>query len=231
MLQGGFDSEDAARAALIRTACAMNTAGINQGKSGNVSLRWARSGASGFLVTPSALPYDVLGVDDIVWVRFMARADTDAPDFDGHRKPSSEWRFHHDILAARIHAECVLHTHGVHSAALACRRKIQTEGIPAFHYMVAVAGGHSIRCAPYATFGTRALSDHAITALEDRSACLLANHGLIAVAPSLDAALALAIEVEALAKMYEQVLAGGDAVILGEAEMDEVLTRFAHYRP
>lgn len=239
--QPGFASEDAARRALIDTAIAMNDAGINQGKAGNVSLRWPRSGADGFLVTPSALPYAETGVDDIVWV-CLARHEggrdgkreggaVTEPVFDGQRKPSSEWRFHHDILAARPELDSVLHTHGVHCAALACRAKVQAEGIPAFHYMVAVAGGNSIRCAPYATFGTQALSAHAIGALQGRTACLLANHGLIATGKSLEAALALAIEVEALARMYESLLASGDAVILGDAEMDEVLERFANYRP
>ncbi|MGE0313156.1 MAG: class II aldolase/adducin family protein [Lautropia sp.] len=227
----GFACEDDARRALIDAAIAMNDAGINQGKAGNVSLRWPRSAREGFLVTPSALPYSRTGVDDVVWVGFGDRGAGREPVFDGARKPSSEWRFHHDILLARPATGCVLHTHGVHSATLACRAKVQREGMPAFHYMIAVAGGDSIRCAPYATFGTQALSDHAIAALEDRRACLLANHGLIATGAGLDDALALALEVETLARMYGRLLDTGDAVILGDAQMREVLERFGTYRP
>ncbi len=230
-MSAGFACEDDARGALIRTACAMNDAGINNGKAGNVSLRWPRSGGDGFLVTPSALPYAQTGIDDIVWVGFGDAAARREPMFDGHRKPSSEWRFHHDILRARPELGCVLHTHGVHTAALACRARVQREGMPAFHYMVAVAGGNSIRCAPYATFGTQALSDHAIAALENRTACLLANHGLIATGTSLDAALALAAEVEALAAMYETLIDTGDVVMLDDVQMADVLERFRAYRP
>lgn len=218
-----YGCEDDARRALIATARAMNAAGLNHGKAGNVSLRWPRSGADGFLITPSALPYDRLAVDDVVWVRFGGEAD-------GRRRPSSEWRFHHDILAARPDSGCVLHTHGAKSAALACTARVQAEGMPAFHYMIAVAGGATIRCAPYAPFGTQALSDLALKALQGRRACLLANHGLVVVGGGLDEALALATDVEALAAMYVDLLVLGDAVVLSDEAMADVQRRFADYR-
>jgi L-fuculose-phosphate aldolase len=123
-----------------------------------------------------------------------------------------------------------VHTHASHCTTLACLPAVQRGGIPAFHYMVAVAGGHDIRCAPYATFGTQQLSDHALAALAGRSACLLANHGMVAVGATLEAALATAVEVEALARMYWQALQLGEPVVLPDDEMARVLERFADYR-
>ena len=139
--------------------------------------------------------------------------------------PSSEWRFHRDIYAARADAHAIVHTHAPFATSLACLHR----GIPPFHYMVAVAGGTDIRCAPYATFGTQALSDHAVAALAGRRACLLANHGMIAVGASLERALALAVEVETLAEMYWRALQIGEPVLLPDAEMDVVLEKFATY--
>ena len=204
----------ALRLAVIRTACDMNALGINRGKSGNVSARID----GGFLVTPSALPYEQTAPDDIVAV------DRDG-EARGRRAPSSEWRFHRDIYAARPEVMAIVHTHSPFATTLACLDR----GIPAFHYMIAVAGGSDIRCAPYATFGTQELSDHALRALEGRNACLLAHHGLIAVGTSLEQALALAVEVEALAEMYWRALQVGEPRSLDEREMREVLERFANY--
>src|SRR5512140_1038951 len=144
---------------------------------------------------------------------------------EGLRLPSSEWRFHRDILASRPEVHAVLHTHSLHSTALACLRR----GIPPFHYMVAVAGGRDIRCAPYATFGTEELSRHAVAALEGRKACLLANHGLITVGADLASAFKLAVEVETLAAMYLRALQVGEPVLLDEAEMAVVLEKFRTY--
>ena len=227
-----WQNEDDARRALIDHARAMNPAGINVGKAGNLSLRWPRSGAGGFLITPSALPYECLTVDDIVWVRFDPDGD-DHPDgrghADGRRRPSSEWRLHRDILAARPGVGAVLHVHGPESAALACSARIQRDGIPAFHYMVAVAGGDSIRCAPYALFGSQQLSDAALAALEGRRACLLANHGLVVAASDLAAALALAVEVEGLCGQYRRLLTLGDPVWLDADRMHEVIEAFKNY--
>jgi L-fuculose-phosphate aldolase len=204
----------ALRLAVIRTACDMNALGINRGKSGNVSARIDR----GFLVTPSALPYAQTKAEDIVAV-------DDDGNARGRRAPSSEWRFHRDIYAARPEVMAIVHAHSPFATTLACLDR----GIPAFHYMIAVAGGSDIRCAPYATFGTQQLSDHAVRALEGRTACLLAHHGQIAVGNSLAAALALAVEVETLAEMYWRALQIGEPRILDEREMREVLEGFATY--
>jgi L-fuculose-phosphate aldolase len=192
----------------------MNALGINQGKSGNVSHRIA----DGFLVTPTGMDYDTLAPEDIVPVGFDGA-------HRGTRLPSSEWRFHRDILQARPDVNAVIHTHSMFATTLAC---LGAE-IPAFHYMVAVAGGDSIRCAPYATFGTEELSAHAVHALEGRKACLLANHGMIAVGDTLKGALAIAIEVETLAAMYWRALQVGEPHILDAAEMARVIEKFRSY--
>lgn len=201
------------RRALIETARRMNALGINQGTSGNVSARID----GGLLLTPSAVAYDDLTPADIVEMDFGGNWRCDRS-----RHPSSEWRFHRDILEARPEFGAVVHAHPRHATALSCLRR----DIPAFHYMVAVAGGASIRCAPYATFGTAELSRHALRALEGRSACLLANHGLIACAADLAGALALAVDVETLAAQYCESLRVGQPRILSEAEMARVLAKF-----
>ncbi len=211
-------SESALREGVVATARAMNGLGINRGKSGNVSARLRHDGFDGFLVTPTGLPYDVTGPPDIVPMTLDGHAR-------GSRLPSSEWRFHRDIYRARPVVTAVVHTHQPFASSLACLHR----GIPAFHYMVAVAGGKDIRCAPYATFGTQALSDHATAALEGRRACLLANHGMIAVGATLAAALGLAVEVETLAEMYWRALQIGQPELLPDAEMDVVLEKFSTY--
>ena len=219
-------AEHAARAALIGCALQMNALGINQGKAGNVSLRGTRAGRAGFLVTPSGLPYADTQPHDIAWMPLDASDERDA---EGPRAPSSEWRFHRDIYARRADAQAIVHTHATHATALACLPRVQRDGVPAFHYMVAVAGGTDIRCARYQTFGTQALSDAALDALEGRRACLLANHGLIALGATLEAALALAVEVESLAHMYAAALAVGEPVVLPADEMARVLEKFRTY--
>ncbi len=203
------------REAIVGTARRMNAAGINQGTSGNVSARTER----GFLVTPSALGYDEMAPADIVGVDWEGKAQ-------GLRAPSSEWRLHRDIYLARPEAQAVVHAHPMFATTLACLDR----PIPAFHYMVAAAGGPDIRCAPYAAFGTQALSDAAVAALESRKACLLSHHGMIAFSDSLGAALALAVEVETLAAMYWRALQVGEPSLLSDAEMADVLTRFESYR-
>jgi len=208
------------RQEVIATALAMNAAGINVNKSGNVSARARRGATAGFVVTPTAVPYKDLATGDLAFVTLGGAAH-------GELEPSSEWRFHRDIYAARPEFAAIVHTHSAHATALACH----VRGIPAFHYMVAVAGGADIRCAPYATFGTQALSDHAVAALEGRRACLLAHHGVIACGASLDQALALAIEIEHLACVYLAALAVGEPPQLDAAEMERVLERFRHYGP
>ena len=204
----------ALRQEIIATARRMNECGINQGKSGNLCHRVPE----GFLVTPTGMDYDTLQPADIVPMGFDG-------SHTGTRLPSSEWRFHRDILAARPEVNAVIHTHAMFATTLAC---LGAE-IPAFHYMVAVAGGDSIRCAPYATFGTEALSARAVRALEGRKACLLANHGMIAVGDTLKSALALAVEVETLAAMYWRALQVGEPTILDAAEMARVIEKFRTY--
>lgn len=208
-------TEIEARQALIDVCLASNASGINQGTSGNASIRWG----DGMLVTPSAVPYGELDPGDIVFV------DTDGTP-TGRCRPSSEWRFHHDILATRNDVDAVLHLHSPAATALATLRR----SIPPFHYMVAVGGGNDIRCADYATYGTQQLSENALAALEDRNACLLANHGQIACANTLPKALALAIEVEALADQYLRALSVAPPVLLTSDEMADVFASFADYR-
>ena len=203
------------RRKIISTALEMNRLGINQGKSGNVSARIT----NGFLVTPTGIPYAETKPEQIV-----------AMDMNGVHEgtilPSSEWRFHRDIYASRPDVQAIVHTHATFATTLAC----MSREIPAFHYMVAAAGGDTIRCAPYATFGTQQLSNYAVTALQDRMACLLAQHGMIAVGESLDKALAVAVEVESLARMYWQILqVDPHPPILSADEMITVIKKFKTY--
>jgi L-fuculose-phosphate aldolase len=202
------------RKQIIATALRMNSLGINRGKSGNVSARWK----SGFLVTPSGLPYEDTKPGDVVFIDAAARAK-------GKRRPSSEWRFHFDIYRRKREVNAVVHAHSSFATTLACLDM----AVPAFHYMVAVAGGNSIRCAPYATFGTQTLSDNALKALDGRKACLLANHGMIATGVHLQSALALAVEVEALCEQYWRALQIGKPNVLSDEEMTVVLEKFKSY--
>jgi len=202
------------RRQLIETAQTMNVSGLNQGTSGNLSVRCD----DGMLITPSGMDYAILVEDDIVWMGFDGACQ-------GRCKPSSEWRFHAAIYAHRAEAGAILHAHPVNCAALAC----QGDGIPAFHYMVAVAGGKDIRCAGYATFGTPELSDYVIKALENRKACLMAHHGLTCFDDDPPRALALAIEVEHLAAIYVRILSMGEAHFIDDEEMAKVVERFSTY--
>ena len=211
-------TERALRAAIIATARGMNGAGINRGKSGNVSARSCADGFDGFLITPTGLAYDATTPDDIVAMTLEGAAH-------GERLPSSEWRFHRDLYRARDDFRAIVHVHPPFATTLACHHR----SIPAFHYMVAVAGGRDIRCAPYATFGSPALAAHAVAAMADRRACLLANHGMIAAGRDLADALALAIEVEGLAEMYWRALQLGDPKLLSDSEMDIVVAKFRTY--
>lgn len=197
------------RRAIIDTCLAMNRSGVNQGASGNLSVRHG----DGLLITPSSLPYDETEPEDIVAMGF----DGNWTARDG-RRPSSEWRFHRDILQARTDVDVVLHAHPTFATALA----VHGRGIPSFHYMVALAGGDSIRCAPYATFGTQELSDHALAALDGRMACLLGHHGMIVLGRTPKAALALAVEVETLARQYTYALLLGEPPLLPPDEIERV---------
>ena len=199
----------AERTEMVSICRRMNSSSINQGTAGNLSLRLAK----GFLITPSSLPYDIMQPDDLVEM-----------DFDGTyvgRRPSSEWRFHRDILKQRTDINVVLPCHSMYATTLACHHKT----IPSFHYMTGVAGGTTIRCASYATFGTQALSDAALIALEGRTACLLGQHGQISLGKTLESALWLAIEVETLSRMYVQALTLGEPPILPDDEMERVIAQ------
>lgn len=207
--------EAALRRSLIDTCRAMNASGINQGTSGNAS---ARLDARRFLITPSGRAYDTMKPVDLPVMLLDGR-------WSGSFRPSTEWRFHRDIFARRPDVGAIVHAHSSFATALACLRL----DVPSFHYMVAVAGGDSIRCAPYATFGTQALSDHALAALEDRKACLLANHGLIATGATPQKALALAIEVETLCGMYLRARAVAEPTRLSKGEMAHVIELFRTY--
>lgn len=203
------------RGELARIAKTLDAQGLNRGSSGNLSARFE----DGMLVTPSGMGADGLTADDIVFVDAEGRAH-------GRRKPSSEWLFHRDILAARPEFGAVIHTHSVAATALACLRR----DIPPLHYMILAAGGDSIRCSDYATFGTQALSDAVLAALADCRACLLANHGMIAAGTNLAAALSLAVEVENLAELYLRTTQAGGPVLLTPAEIDAARQQFAALR-
>ncbi len=209
------DDEMALREAVITTALTMSRSGLSPGRSGNVSCRFE----DGMLVTPSGLAYETLTPREIVFVAANGMAEKDAP------LPSSEWRFHLAAYAARPDMHAVVHTHSLNATALACAGR----SIPAFHYMVALAGGNDIPLVPYATFGTADLARHVADGLSRRAACLMANHGQIAVGVSLDAALELALEVEALAAQYIKVLLLGEPVLLADDEMERMVERFRAY--
>ena len=210
--------EQALREQMVALARRMNASGLNQGTSGNLSARIP----GGLLITPSSLPYEQMESDDLVEIDFNGSLSAES-----RRRPSSEWRLHADVLAARPELQAVFHCHPIHGTALACHDR----GIPPFHYMTAVAGGDDIRCAPYATFGTQELSRFTVEAMVDRKACLLARHGLVSAGESLDQALSIAVEVETLARMYLQALQLGEPPLLTSAQMEAVHAQFRglHY--
>ncbi|GJH10440.1 L-fuculose-phosphate aldolase [Caballeronia novacaledonica] len=210
--------ESALRRAIVATSLEMERLGINQGTSGNVSARYRE----GLLITPSGVSARELDEKQIVWLPLDIADDAELLRME---RPSSEWRIHRDILRARGDINAVVHTHSIAATALA----IHGRDIPALHYMVAAAGGKSVRCAPYAVFGSQQLSDHALAALDDRRACLLAHHGVIALGADLARAVWLAHEVEVLAKQYLLALQIGAPPLLSDEQMDEVLEKFKTY--
>jgi L-fuculose-phosphate aldolase len=210
--------ESALRRAIVGTALEMERLGINQGTSGNVSARYR----AGLLITPSGVSARELDEKHIVWLPLDIADDAELLRIE---RPSSEWRIHRDILRARDDIDAVVHTHSIAATALA----IHGRDIPALHYMVAAAGGKSIRCAPYAVFGSQQLSNHVLAALADRRACLLAHHGVIALGADLARAVWLAHEVEVLAKQYLLALQIGPPPLLSDEQMDEVLEKFKTY--
>ena len=207
--------DETAAAAVVSIAKAMDEAGLAPNKSGNVSCR----DGDGFLITPSGVPYrDMVPAD-------VARLDATGDVRAASRRPSSEWRMHTAIYRRRTDVQAIVHTHSPNATALACAHR----GLPAFHYMIALAGG-DVRCAPYATFGSDELAAHAVTGLEGRRATLLANHGVVAVGASLSAALAVAVEIENMSRQFLALLAAGlEPRILDEAEMARVIEKFKDY--
>lgn len=204
------------KAKLVYTAQKLATLGLNKGASGNCSIRDAR----GFVITPSGVDAEVMTADSMVVVKMNG-------DAEANKKPSSEWRFHRDIYQHHSEVNAIIHTHSMFATTVACLH----HDVPPFHYMVAMAGGGSIRCAPYALFGTQALSDAAISALKDRKACLLANHGMIAMGGSLDEALAVTVEVESLCEQYWRLLQiTPTPPLLSDGEMQAVFKQFKGYR-
>ncbi|EMM5417180.1 L-fuculose-phosphate aldolase [Citrobacter amalonaticus] len=200
---------------IIETCLEMTRLGLNQGTAGNVSARYQ----GGMLITPSGIPYERMTEQMIVYV------DNDGKYEEG-KLPSSEWRFHLAAYQTRPEANAVVHNHAIHCTAVS----ILNRPIPAIHYMIAAAGGNSIPCAPYATFGTRALSEHVVVALKNRKATLLQHHGLIACEENLQKALWLAHEVEVLAQLYMKTLAVMDPVpVLSDEEIAVVLEKFKTY--
>ena len=206
--------EVGARQAIIDACLNMTRTGINQGTAGNISVRWK----NGLLITPSGIPYNEMTVDDIVFM-----------DMDGsyqHRlAASSEWRFHRDILQARLDVNAVVHAHSIFATAFA----ICGMEIPAVHYMIAAAGGPVIRCAPYQTYGTEELSKAVLNALKGRSCALIANHGMIATGPDLREAMWLAVELETLCKQYATALQIGTPRVLEDEEVEKTIEKFKEY--
>jgi len=206
-----------ARAAIVDTVRQLDALGLNRGSTGNVSVRDRRAGVAGCWITPSGLGAD-LGPQDLVWLG-------DDGSVAGCWQPSSEAPFHRAVYAARADLHALVHVHSVHATALACLRR----PLPAFHYMVAVAGGDDVPCVPYHLFGSEALSQAVAAAFATRHAALLANHGLVAGGRTLAHALRVTLEVEALCETYLQALAAGEPVLLDAAQMAAVAERFRSY--
>lgn len=204
---------------LLSISQQLSELGHNKGTSGNCSVR----NGEGFLITPSGVPVEEMTPASMVKMQFNGSFELQIES--NAKKPSSEWRFHRDILQNRADVTAIVHTHSMFATTMACLHK----DIPPFHYMIAVTGGDTISCAPYALFGSQALSDHALTALIGRKACLLANHGMIALGKDLDDALAVMVEVENLCEQYWRALQLGEPHILTEAEMRDVFQQFKDY--
>ena len=210
------------RQQLLKVTQTLTAIGLNRGTSGNVSVRHDIGKERGYLITPSGIAADKMTLDDLVWMNFSSNLKSAQ---NNQHKPSSEWRFHHDILQKYSEVNAVIHTHSMFATTLSTLRR----DIPAFHYMIALMGGDSIRCAPYALFGSQALSQNALIALENRKACLLANHGMIAIGTTLEKALAITIEVETLSEQYLRALQVGEPYLLSQQEMAEVTVQFKDY--
>jgi L-fuculose-phosphate aldolase len=210
-------TEAQAREAVVAAVRRLDALGMNRGSTGNASHRWARDGVDGMPITPTGMGSE-LTAGDLVWVGVDGRVQ-------GACQPSSEWHFHRAAYRARPDLQAVLHTHSVHATALACLDR----PLPAFHYMVAVAGGGDVPLVPYFTFGTEALSQAVAAALAERDACLLAHHGLVACGTSMARAMKVVQEVESLCEVYLKALAVAEPVVLDAAQMAEVIAKFRTY--
>jgi len=204
------------RSEVIKYAKMLNTKKLSALRSGNISARYKE----GFLITPSGAKYSSLKNNDIVFVSLKG-------EFNKKKGiPSSEWRFHQDIYLNKIEAKAIVHAHSNYATALSTHGKV----IPAFHYMVAMAGGNDIKCAKYATYGTRELSKNILKVLRERNACLIGNHGQIAYSENLSKAFELAEEVENLSNQYIKALKIGKPKILSSKEMNKVLSKAKNYK-
>ena len=201
---------------IIKYANMLNSEKLSTLRSGNVSLRYK----NGFLITPSGIKYSLLKVDDIVFVSLDGKFD------ETKNKPSSEWRFHKDIYSSKNEANAIVHAHSTYATAVSAHNK----DVPAFHYMVALAGGNDLKCANYATFGTQELSDNIINALKNRKACLMSNHGQVAFGDNLEQAFELAQEVENICHQYINAIKLGEPKILSSSEMDVILEKVKNYK-
>lgn len=208
-------NEQRLRTELLQVSRALVERGLNRGTAGNASVRCGND----ILITPSAMPVSEMKESDLVLM------DLNGKVLQGE-KPSSEWRFHCDILKVRTDINAVIHTHSVNATTIACLRK----DVPPVHYMIALAGGDSIRCTPYTVFGEQALSDNAVEALRDRKACLLGNHGMIGLGTDLNDALAVTEEVEFVCEIYWRTLQAGEPKILTAQQMHEVKEKFIDYK-
>ena len=207
------------RKEVIKYSIKLNTTNLSPLRSGNISVRSIENSVEGFLITPSGKKYDTLKEEDIVFVSSDGNHDTNL-------KPSSEWRFHKDIYLKKPDAKAIVHAHSPHATAVSAHSK----DIPAFHYMIALAGGDSIKCANYATFGTQELSNNIIDALENRKACLMSNHGQVAFGENLESAFELAEELENICHQYINTIKLGDPKILSSSEMDVILEKVKNYK-
>ena len=207
---------------IIEYSLKLNSTNLSPLRSGNISLRSEESGIKGYLITPSGKKYETLKPEDIVFMSL----NEDAQDNFSINKPSSEWRFHRDIYLNKRDAEAIVHAHSPHATAVSSHGKT----IPPFHYMIALAGGEDVKCAEYATFGTEELSKNVITALKDRSACLMSNHGQVAFGKNLDQAFELAQEIENICHQYTIALKLGKPKILSLEEMKKVLEKAKDYK-
>ena len=212
------DVEDTLRAQAVAAVRRLDALGLNRGSTGNLSLRCARDGSPGLLITPTGMGADELQPQDMVWLGDDGRVE-------GLWQPSSEWHFHRAVLSQRSELQAVVHTHSVHATALACLER----ELPPFHYMVAVCGAASVPCVPYHVFGSEALSDAVAHALADRNACLMAHHGLVACGTTLAQAMKIAVEIESLCEVYLKALAVAEPTRLSAGQMTEVLLKFSDY--